>query len=543
MEKFKRFKAQKTSEKIFTVLLTILLFAFLGLVFYVNLSCNPEYYDGDIYADIQYAKEAWKAKSLFPSNWIFGNQTYVVATPVLAALIYGIIGNAITAMAIASCIMTVLVVITYDFMTRTLFSFNERLSGLLVMVGVIIFKAHIASAQKGGQVYFTMASYYSCYLITAFIVYGCYIRLRYKKINKKQLPMIIISLFLSFATGMQSLRQTVIMVFPLTIYEILCVIFNSVKQKKFFLTHSSFFSIGVAISNFIGLIAMKMIDIEQNKLYDVATLSFEAKQFVSHFIDTFIYKIVGGLTIEKYGVIGNVIFPALILLLIFIATIISISMLIKSHFNDSKLFCIAFLLILSCAGVFAVDILTNGSCKTIYFFMIFPLLAVSIATICNVNKKLSQILTIVIIFCFSFLIFSQSSMVYNEIKKQKNENADSYEIANYMLENDYDTLVSRFGLGENVQGGEDVVIASNDKIDLIQIKIDEDNGVCLIPYLHTKNNLVKNNNRTLYLFEADDFVKIDNFYKKQEIEFKIVSRYGNRILCKAPENFYINTID
>ena len=45
-------------EKIFSVVLTLLLFAFLGLVFYVNLSCNPEYYDGDIYNDINYAKEA-----------------------------------------------------------------------------------------------------------------------------------------------------------------------------------------------------------------------------------------------------------------------------------------------------------------------------------------------------------------------------------------------------------------------------------------------------------------------------------------------------
>ena len=114
-------------EKIFSVVLTLLLLAFLGLVFYVNLSCNPEYYDGDIYNDINYAKEAWKAKSIFPKNWIFGNQTYVVATPVLAALFYGIVGNGFTAMAIASCIMTVFVILTYDWMTRTLFSYNEQL--------------------------------------------------------------------------------------------------------------------------------------------------------------------------------------------------------------------------------------------------------------------------------------------------------------------------------------------------------------------------------------------------------------------------------
>lgn len=61
-------KEKRKSEQIFSVILTVLLLAFLGLVFYVNLSCNPEYYDGDIYNDINYAKEAWKAKSLFPKD-------------------------------------------------------------------------------------------------------------------------------------------------------------------------------------------------------------------------------------------------------------------------------------------------------------------------------------------------------------------------------------------------------------------------------------------------------------------------------------------
>lgn len=148
-----RLKEKKKSDITLSVILTILLLAFLGLVFYVNLSCNPEYYDGDIYNDINYAKEAWKAKSIFPKDWIFGNQTYVVATPVLAALFYGIIGNGFTAMAIASCIMTVLIVLTYDWMTRTLFSYNERMAGFLFLIGVLLLKAHVATSQQGIQAF------------------------------------------------------------------------------------------------------------------------------------------------------------------------------------------------------------------------------------------------------------------------------------------------------------------------------------------------------------------------------------------------------
>ena len=227
-----RLKEKKKSDITLSVVLTILLLAFLGLVFFVNLSCNPEYYDGDIYADISYAKEAWKAKSLFPKDWLFGNQLYIVATPVLAAVFYGITHNGTLAMGIASCVMSVLIVLTYDWMMKTVFNYNERTSGFLAMVGVILLKAHIASGARGAQILFTMASYYSCYMITAFIVYGCYIRIRYKKFNAKHIPMAVIGALLSFATGMQSLRQTVIMTLPLIVCEILMTIIVLIRDKK-----------------------------------------------------------------------------------------------------------------------------------------------------------------------------------------------------------------------------------------------------------------------------------------------------------------------
>ena len=267
-------------EKIFSVVLTLLLFAFLGLVFYVNLSCNPEYYDGDIYNDINYAKEAWKAKSLFPKDWIFGNQTYVVATPVLAVLFYGITGNGFTAMAIASCIMTVFVILTYDWMTRTLFSYNERTAGFLFMIGFLLLKAHVATSQQGIQAFFTMASYYACYLINAFIVYGCYLRIRQGKFTGKHIVLAVIGVALSFGTGMQSLRQTAVMALPLVACEILMIIIYSIRDKKFAISSSTLFSAIVFVSNIAGLIAMKFIEINQNSIYGTTAFVKSLKEFL-----------------------------------------------------------------------------------------------------------------------------------------------------------------------------------------------------------------------------------------------------------------------
>ena len=46
-----------------------------------------------MYSDAQIAKLMWEQKTIFPKNWIFGNQYYVIATPVLAAVMYGICGD------------------------------------------------------------------------------------------------------------------------------------------------------------------------------------------------------------------------------------------------------------------------------------------------------------------------------------------------------------------------------------------------------------------------------------------------------------------
>ena len=236
---------KKRSERVFSIILTVLLFAFLALVFYVNLSCNPEYYNGDIYNDIRFAKEMWKAKSLFPEGWVFGNQVSVAATPVLAAVLYGFIGDGFLAMGIASCIMTVVVLLSFNYMTRVIFSYNERLAGFLVMVTVIFARSHIAISRKGAQVYFAMAICSSCYMITAFIVYGSYIRLKKNDYSKKSILTVILSLVLTFAMGMQSLRQTVVMVLPLLACDFLMTITDTIKHKSFKLSLNTMFSMAI----------------------------------------------------------------------------------------------------------------------------------------------------------------------------------------------------------------------------------------------------------------------------------------------------------
>ncbi len=536
-------KEKNKSEKIFSVILTVLLLAFLGLVFFVNLSCNPEYYDGDIYNDINYAKEAWKAKSIFPKDWIFGNQTYVVATPVLAALFYGIIGNGFTAMAIASCIMTVLIVLTYDWMTRTLFSYNERIAGFLFLIGVLLLKAHVATSQQGIQVFFTMASYYACYLINAFIVYGCYIRLRKGEFSGKHIAMSVIGIALSFGTGMQSLRQTAVMALPLVACEILMIIIYSIRDKKFAISSSTLFSAIVFVSNIAGLIAMKFIEINQNSIYGTTAFVKSLKEFLEKgFFNVEYVVLTFGLDSLELRV--RLVVSTVFLLIILIGFILCVKDFFKNKCIDQGRFVLVMLLTLGCVSVFAAGVLTDVVNRALYYFMIYPLLAVCVSyIIVKYPGKRKAFFSIIAVFVAGMIAFRTVGAV-GEIKNGKDENSTAHQIANYMLDNGYDTIYSVFGLSGIMDGAENIIVASGDKIHLVQYKrVDRSKPMKPVEYLCVKDGYKQwDNEKSLYLLREWELPKVRELAEKYGVEMTKQAQFGEGLyLYSMSENLCVYT--
>lgn len=536
-------KEKNKSEKIFSVILTVLLLAFLGLVFYVNLSCNPEYYDGDIYNDINYAKEAWKAKSIFPKDWIFGNQTYVVATPVLAALFYGIIGNGFTAMAIASCIMTVLIVLTYDWMTRTLFSYNERMAGFLFLIGVLLLKAHVATSQQGIQAFFTMASYYACYLINAFIVYGCYIRLRKGEFSGRHIAMSVIGIALSFGTGMQSLRQTAVMALPLVACEILMIIIYSIRDKKFAISSSTLFSAIVFVSNIAGLIAMKFIEINQNSIYGTTAFVKSLKEFLEKgFFNVEYVVLTFGLDSLELRV--RLVVSTVFLLIILIGFILCVKDFFKNKCIDQGRFVLVMLLTLGCVSVFAAGVLTDVVNRALYYFMIYPLLAVCVSyIIVKYPGKRKAFFSIIAVFAAGMIAFRTVGAV-GEIKNGKDESSTAHQIANYMLDNGYDTIYSVFGLSGIMDGAENIIVASGDKIHLVQYKrVDRSKPMKPVEYLCVKDGYKQwDNEKSLYLLREWELPKVRELAEKYGVEMTKQAQFGEGLyLYSMSENLCVYT--
>lgn len=246
--------------------LLLCLAAFFALFAFVNFCWMPRFIDGDIYADMLLAREIWRQKTLFPDNWIYGNQYYTVATPVLAALFYGLTGSMKLSMALATSLMSVLILWGFWWMLRP---FEPRtvflLSALLLFVACPRGNELLVLPQ--GQLFFTLASYYACYLITLFLVFGDYARAALQpERGFRPLPLAL-GLALSFLTGMQSLRQTLIMVLPILAVELLRLLCRRSSRRSLLRAFS------YAAANLLGFWLMKLLRIPSRTIYDQVELS------------------------------------------------------------------------------------------------------------------------------------------------------------------------------------------------------------------------------------------------------------------------------
>lgn len=126
-------------------------------VFAVNLT-GRAWTNFDIYSDAVLAKYIWESGNLFPKGWHFGNQIYTVATPVVAALIYGFVRDAYLALALASCFMTIAVLLSYVWCLKPFVNMRSIIISLLVLIGGTNISKTAHWDLMGLQIFYTMAS-------------------------------------------------------------------------------------------------------------------------------------------------------------------------------------------------------------------------------------------------------------------------------------------------------------------------------------------------------------------------------------------------
>ena len=504
-----------------TVLYSILAIYFCVICF-LNFSSVPSFYDSDMYCDYRYAMEAWTHKSIFPEGWVFGNQLNAVSTPVLAALIYGVSQNMNFSMAAACVIMAVLVMVCYDWMIRDILKDMEsRLVACVLFVTVSLYCGRAVHGNLGWTLFFTMCSYYAGYSITAFLAFGCYLR-GLSGNFKYQCFVIAITCILSFGTGIQSIRQTAIMVAPILAAEFLRLVgsFRSWKQNR----NPLWIAAGITVSNFLGLLYVRMREVNQNQIFgkiELTALS-DLKQVL---VDTF--------AINKDLLALDHLEALIVFAGLCVASLGSL-ILILQHVRRKKNIGILLPVILmgiSVLIIVAIDVFTTMYVRPRYYFMLYPLMSFLIAYLYeNCSPKFDWLLLICIFILFSLACMHNLPDVTMDARRHREE--ECYEISAYLLENGYTTVYAEWNRGH------DVAIASNGKIDAGYWYVEE-RPFEKVTHLCSMDIYDREAARCVYLFVGDNDAEIGvSVAEAVGIEMKLIRHYpkSNTYLYTAPVN-------
>lgn len=420
----------------------VVLLALLGLFFvavwYINLSVTPNFYCSDMYSDMMLAKEIWEQKALFPEGWVYGNQLYVVSTPVLAALCYGIVGNPFVAMGLASSLMGIFFALSFCWMLKPVFTRRARLLALVFLMALVAFFGDAYEKTNGWQLFFTMCTYYACYGITAFLAFGCYIRSRISW-NDRLWVILVMTCVLAFGTGVQSLRQTAVMTLPLLAVECLHLLGNK-KAKAALFDRSLIVMAAVAVSNVLGVAAKSFLAVPQMEIFGQTALA-SAAQWVANLREGLVNVCTLFIRAEEFPLwVGGSI--------VCLCMILSIWQLVRAvrekHDAERDLL---LLLLCSVACIFCIDIVLTMSVRPLYYFMIQPLMAVVIARVFTAQK--GQMAAMLLVVCLS------AAACYMEVfpaceKAYHREKQIYYTISNDLTAQGYETVYALWNRGEKI---------------------------------------------------------------------------------------------
>lgn len=206
----------KSVKSFFPAFAWLLTGLFAVTIVWLNFHCAL-WYDHDIFPDAYLGRLMFEQKTLFPSNWVFGNRFFILGTPVLAAFYYAVFQDTVLSMAAASSTMMVLVLFVFIWALYPKIGKKGIAAGTLCMIGGIILGVRASTFKAGLQVLYTMSSYYACYLVVILFTMGVFLRLR--ELGKVSWWQWVLCVLLNFAVGIHSIREMLLLNIPLVLVE------------------------------------------------------------------------------------------------------------------------------------------------------------------------------------------------------------------------------------------------------------------------------------------------------------------------------------
>ena len=400
-------------------------------VLWVNFH-GAQWYNFDMFADASVAKRMAEQHTLFPKDWLFGNQYYIIATPVLAALFNGIFHNSVFSMACASSLMFLLILLCYTWSFRPILSKPALMAGLFCMAGATILGDSISSSTYGFQILYTMASYYACYLLVILLHLGIWVR--FEKAMPVSPLLIVSALTASFALGVQSQREMLALCIPLLLITLILWLRNRTDpgEKKGFVFAAA--SLG---SNLIGLLCNGYIKQHQGSQYlsnvssvdDAASgaLGTRIMESGKAFLDLV------GLRYLQYSWKWKLLAVLGVFLLILALLALVVCLKKKDRMGSRMLlFCWISLFGVFMAGVLVVQV------RAIYYFVWYLLLPLSIALLLeHLTGRKKPLLCAAVLLCGAVSFFFN---VYPDAAKYQAQKLFYSEIVSWLEENGITTI-------------------------------------------------------------------------------------------------------
>ena len=423
-------------ERRFSLIILLVLLAYFAVFAIVNFGGFAYFCNADMYADTLVARLMWEQKTLFPSNFVFGNQYYVIATPVFAALFYGLTGSMNAAMALATTLMSLLIVLSLGWMIKPYIKSRSTRLAMLLTLAAAVYVPHVIDTDEG-QLFFVMASYYACYLITFFFLAGDYVRAQTD--SSLRPAALAVSLVLAFCTGMQSLRQTCVSILPILAVEFVSALRRLIAREKLWPKGQRmplFRALGYTAANIGGVLLMKLLKVPNLSIYSDASILDGM-----WFSDKFRRLITASRTVSGFECIRNHGGFFVLIFVFFTALLMAAAVILIRRVKTAPEGIGAYwwLSVVSLLSVIAASFLTTVKLRAIYMFIYYPLLALSAAIVLEraVPKLRCALLIALCVLSAGNIYFSYGDNLRGALSEDK---TTAEEISSYAVENGYELL-------------------------------------------------------------------------------------------------------
>lgn len=249
------------TEKIKKIISYLMIITIILLITYLNFKKLKFIEDPDVWAEINYGKEIWKTKSLFPNSWIPATELMFFRPAILYALFYGLTKKYILSYSISLTITLALIIWSYIYMLKA-----YKYKSDVILPSIVLLLSFGGEFRPFAILNFLLYGYYGFYTITTFLIIGFIQRIYSGKKMKKYT--IVLIFIMDFISGISGVRMLIFLYIPLLI----TLIFNRYISKNAEIK---------TIEYGIYLVALNILGILLSKIFFSNTIIFKSQEVLT----------------------------------------------------------------------------------------------------------------------------------------------------------------------------------------------------------------------------------------------------------------------